>query len=143
MTSRIATVGFAFAVGWIARMTEEMLTATAWGGPFTIFLSWVVIFYLTLFDVGAAILVGQVLRLRPIQAAWMQAGYWVLLLALPPLLVLIFSRPLGLRTIEPVSHYSLMVPLWLHALCYFLIAFALANLPLKRPPDSPASLPGH
>jgi hypothetical protein len=131
---RLLNIGIAFAVVWLARMTEEFLTATGWGGLFTIVFGWVVIFFLSLVYVAAAVLVGQLLRLPVITEAWSCAGCWTLLLAIPPLLVLILSRSLGLRTIDPVSNYSLM-DFWLNSLCYFLIAFPIANLPTRRSPS--------
>ena len=117
-----------FAVGWLVCMVEYGFAASAAGGPFAILLLPVVAAFLSAAYVGAAALAGLLLRLPGVRTVWRETGYKVLLLAVAPLLVLIFSSPLGLRTIDPASNYSVMSP-WLNMLCYFLIVFPLVNLP--------------
>jgi hypothetical protein len=121
----------AFGVGWFTRMLEDSFTTTAWGGPFTVLASWVIIVFLSAVYAVAAVLAGQLLRLPGLQDAWNRAGAWTLLIALPATLVLAFSSALGLRTIDPVSNYSLM-SFGPSVLCHFFIVFPIANLPSKR-----------
>lgn len=130
----------AFGVGWLVRMTEDLLTTTAWGGPFTILVGWIFIVILSAFFAAAALAVGQLFRPLGLKGAWNRAGGWVLFLAVPPALVLAFSSTLGLREVEPVSNYSLMV-FWPWVLCHFFIVFPIANLP-TRPRTTPPPLPG-
>ncbi len=132
----------AFGVGWIARMIEESLTATGWGGPMTILTGWIIIVFLSGFFALAAVFIGQLLSFPAVVAVWTRAGFWTLLLAIPPALVLAFSAKLGLRTIDPISNYSLM-DLWPNSLCHFFIIFPFANLAVKSKVkrDIPPPLP--
>jgi hypothetical protein len=124
-----------FVVGWSVCNVEYMLTGTAWGGIFTILMVPFVAAIFILKCVAAAALLGLILRVPAVEAIWAGEGYFVLLLALPSLLVLVFSSPLGFRTIEPVSGYSMMSP-WPSRLCYFFLVFPFVNLPAKRPVNS-------
>lgn len=130
----------AFGVGWLARMVEDVLTTTAWGGPFTILVGWIFIVVMSAFFAVAALAVGQLFLLLGLKGAWDHAGSLVLFLAVPPALVLAFSSVLGLREVEPVSNYSLMA-FWPWTLCHFFIVFPIVNLPI-RPRTTPPPLPG-
>ena len=136
-TSTKALLGFA--VGWLVCMVEYALTASAAGGPFTILLLPLVAAFLSAVYVGAAALAGLLLRLPGVRTTWRDTGCVVLLLAVPPGLVLIFSSPLGLRSIDPASHYSVMSP-WLSVPCYVLIVFPFVNLPTNAKANPALSL---
>ena len=128
---RIVCVSIAFGVGWLISFLEYLFTATAWGGPFTILMIPVSAAFISALSIGAAALAGLLLRLPRISEVWRLAGYKVLFLALIPVAVLAFSSPLGLRTIEPISGYSLMSP-WVSIPCYVLLVFPFVNLPTKQ-----------
>ena len=124
-----AIVGFA--VGWLVCFVESMLCETAYGGPFTTFVSFVMKFVFTGFAVGAALLVGLVLLIPGIRDLWKRVGLWSRLLSATAVCVIIFATKLGLRTVEPISQYR-MVPFWIWSICLFCIVFPIVNFPKRR-----------
>jgi hypothetical protein len=128
---RIVCVVIGFGVGWAVAFVEYLFTATAWGGPFTILMIPFAAAFISAVGVIAAALAGLLLRLPRIREVWRLAGYKVLFLALIPVAILAFSSLLGLRTIDPVSGYSVMSP-WVSVPCYVLLVFPFVNLPTKQ-----------
>jgi hypothetical protein len=128
---RFINVLIGFGVGWIVSLVEYAFCSTAFGGTFTLLMIPVVAAALSILYVAAAWLVGLLLRLPKVRDVWALAGWKVVLFAIAPLCVLIFSSSLGLRSIEPESGYSMMS--WRIGFpCYFLIVFPFVNLPVKR-----------
>ena len=128
-----AIVGFA--VGWLVIFIESMLCETAYGGPFTILVSFLLKFVFTALAVGAALLVGMVLLIPGVRDLWQRVGFWSLLLSAAGLCVIILASKLGLRTVEPVSNYRMM-PFWIWCLCLFGIVFPIVNLPVRHERDA-------
>ena len=81
--------------------------------------------------VVVAALVGLLLRLPKVRDVWSKLGFGVVFMAIIPIAILALSSPLGLRSIEPNSGYSMMSPAvgWP---CYFFIVFPFVNLPIKQ-----------
>ena len=127
-----AIVGFA--VGWLVLFVESMLCETAYGGPFTILVSFVMKFVFTGIAVCAALLVGLVLLIPGIRDLWRRLGFWSLLLSAAAVCVMVFASKLGIRTVEPVSNYKMM-PFWVWSICLFWIVFPIVNLPTSRKDD--------
>jgi hypothetical protein len=123
------------AVGWLVIFVESMLCETAYGGPFTILLSFIMKFFFAGLATGAAFLVGVVLLVPGIRDFWRRLGFWSLLLSLAGVCVIVFASELGLRTVEPVSNYRMM-PFWIWSFCLFSIVFPIVNLPFDREPDA-------
>jgi hypothetical protein len=130
-TNRIVCALIGFGVGWLASFVEYLFTATAWGGPFTILMIPFAAAFISASSVVVAVLVGLLLRLPRIRDVWRLTGYKVLFLSVIPVTVLVFSSPLGLRTIDPVSGYSLMSA-WVSVPCYVLLVFPFVNLPTMQ-----------
>jgi hypothetical protein len=129
--NRFASALIGLAVGWLICCLEYAFTATAWGGPFTVLMIPVVAGFISGVCVLAATLFGLLLRLSPLRDVWQRVGYKVVFIAVIPVLILAFSSLLGLRSIEPVSGYSMMSP-WVGWPCYFVIVFPFVNLPIEQ-----------
>ena len=140
--ARITFTIVGFVVGWWVCIVESMLCETAYGGPFTIFASFVMKFVFTGVAVGAALLLGRVLIFPGISEIWWRIGYWKLLLSVAPVCLMIFATRLGIRQIEPISNYRMM-PFWIWSACHFLIVFPIVNWPLspERIPNSQERAP--
>ena len=124
-----------FAVGWLVIFVESMFCETAYGGPFTILASFAMKFFFAGLATGAALLLGLVLLAPGIRDVWRRVGFWSLVLSAAAVCVIGFASKLGLRTVEPVSNYSMM-PFWIWSGCLFVIVFPIVNLP--RSDDSNA-----
>jgi hypothetical protein len=122
----LALIGFA--VGWLVAFIEGSLCYTAYGGPFTVLMSFVMEFVFSGVAVGMALLVGLILLTPGVRDLWRRIGYWSLILSVASVGVIIFSSKLGLRNIDPVSNYRIM-PFGIWSLCMFGIVFPIVNLP--------------
>ena len=85
--------------------------------------------------VGAALLVGLFLLTPGVRDVWRRAGHWSLLLSAVPLGVMIFATKLGLRTLDPVSHYQMM-PFGVWSICLDGVVFPIVNLPKRHGCDA-------
>ena len=132
---RFIQAGVAFAVCWLVCFVESMLCETAYGGPFTILVSFILKFIFAGLAVGVAVVVGLLLLIPGVRDLWHRVGYWALLLSAVALAVVVFASRLGLRTVEPVSNYRMM-PFWIWCLCLFGIVFPIVNLPRTHERDA-------
>src|SRR5882757_3666370 len=98
----------AFVVCWVVCFVESMLCETAYGGPFTILVSFILKFAYAGLAVGIALVVGFLLLIPGIRNLWRGVGGWSLLLSAAAITVIIFASKLGLRKVEPVSGYRMM-----------------------------------
>ena len=128
-----ATAGFA--VGFLVIFVESMLCETAYGGPVTILVSFVMKFFFAGIATSAAFLLGLVLLTPGVRDFWRRLGFWSLLLSAAGVCVMVFATNLGLRTVEPVSNYRMM-PFWIWSICLFSIVFPIVNLPTNRETDA-------
>ncbi len=128
---RFFLAALGFAVGWLVIFVESMLCETAYGGPFTIVVSFIMKFVFTAMAVNASLLAGLVLLLPGVRDLWRRIGSWSLLMSVAAVCVMIFATRLGLRTPDPVSYYKMMpFPIW--SACLFAIVFPIVNLPKRR-----------
>jgi len=135
--SRSISILLGFVAAGIVCYIEYIFTATAWGGPFTILIGIpIASAFISGVCVVAAALVGLLLRLPGLRGIWERVGYRVVFIPLIPILIIAFSKSLGLRSTEPISGYSVMSP-WVGFTCYFFIAFPLVNFPVRRKLTSP------
>ena len=132
---RFIQAALAFAVVWLVCFVESMICETAYGGPFTILVSFVLKFIFAGLAVSAAFLVGLLLLIPGIRDLWRRINYWSLLLSAVALTIMIFASKLGLRTVEPVSNYRMM-PFGIWCGCLFWIAFPIVNLPTRHERDA-------
>jgi len=137
--SRLIQAAIAYAVVWLVCFVESMICETAWGGPFTILVSFILKFVFAGFAVVVALVIGILMLITGVRAVWMRVGYWSLLLSAAALAVVVFASRLGLRTIDPASNYRLL-PFWIWFLCLVGIGFPIANLPARRVGNAPNSL---
>lgn len=135
ITRRLILALVGFVLGWLVIFVESMICETAYGGPFTILLSFVMKFVFTGLAVGAALLVGLLLLIPGVRDLWWRVGYWSLFLSATAFCVILFATKLGLRTVDPVSNYRMM-PFWIWCLCLFGIVFPIVNLPSRRERDA-------
>ncbi len=135
--NRLLHAMLGFGIGWLVCLAEYFFTATAWGGHFTILMIPIAAAVVSALSVFVAALLGLLLLLPMIKNFWAGVSYKVAFLALIPLAILVFSKPLGLRTIDSVSGYSLMSP-WVSIPCYVFIVFPFVNLPRKKRRISPS-----
>lgn len=124
-----------FAVGWLVIFVESMVCESAYGGPFTILVSFVMKFFFAGLATSAAFLLGLVLLTPGVRDFWRRLGFWSLLLSAGGVCVMLFASKLGLRTVEPVSNYKMM-PFWVWSICLFSIVFPIVNLPTDRETDA-------
>ena len=85
--------------------------------------------------VGAALLIGLFLLIPGVRDLWRRVGCWSLLLSAVALGVMIFASKLGLRTLDPVSHYQLM-PFGIWSICLIGVVFPIVNLPKSHGRDA-------
>lgn len=128
---RLIQAGVAFAVVWLVCLVESMLCETAWGGPFTILMSFILKFVFAGLAVAVALVLGLLLLIPGVRDLWRRIGYWSLLLSAVVLAVMIFASKLGLRTVDPVSNHRLM-PFGIWCLCLVGIGFPIVNSPIKH-----------
>lgn len=119
------------AVIWLVCFVEFAICDTAWGGLFTIVLSFILKFALGSLAVVIAWAMGFLLRLPRVRSLWLTFGHRSLLLSAVALAIMVFASPLGLRTVDPVSGYRMM-PFWAWFLCLVGIAFPIVNLPKRH-----------
>jgi hypothetical protein len=98
-----------FMAGWLVIFIESILCETAYGGPFTILVSFAMKFFFAGLATGAALLLGLVLLAPGIRDVWRRVGFWSLVLSAAGVCLIGFATKLGLRTVEPVSNYR-MIP---------------------------------
>jgi hypothetical protein len=134
-TRRFIQALVAFVVVWLVCFVESMICETAFGGPFTILVSFVLKFVFAGLAVGIAMLVGLVFFIPVVREAWRRVGYCSLLMSAFALGVIIFASKLGLRTVDPVSNYRTM-PFGIWSICLLGIAFPIVNLPTKGKGDA-------
>jgi len=132
---RVVQAIVGFAVGWLVIFVESMLCETAYGGPFTILVSFVMKFFFAGLATSAAFLIGLVLLTPGIRDFWRRLGFWSLLLSAAGVCVMVFASKLGLRTVEPVSNYRMM-PFWVWSICLFSVVFPIVNLPIYHETDA-------
>jgi hypothetical protein len=121
---RVVQAGVAFAIGWVVCFVESMSCETAWGGPFTILVSFILKFVFAGLAVGLALVVGLLLLIPGVRDLWQRVGCWSLLISVIALTVMIFASKLGLRTTDPVSNYRMM-PFGIWSICLFGIVFPI------------------
>ncbi len=125
----LAIVGFA--VGALVCVVEMGICETAYGGPFTIMVSFILKFAFTGLAVSVSLLGGLILFLPGIRALWRRIGFWSLVLSVAAMCIMIFASKLGIRKVDPVSNYRMM-PFGLWILCLVGIVFPIVNLPSNR-----------
>jgi len=111
-----------------------MICETAWGGPFTILVSFILKFVFAALAVAVALAIGLLLLIPGVRDVWRRVGYWSLLFSAVALTIIIFASNLGLRTVDPVSNYRMM-PFGIWCACLFGIAFPIVNLPTRNEHD--------
>jgi hypothetical protein len=132
---RLFYILIGFTVGWLVYVVEYLLCATAYGGPFTVFTSLLMLpliaGILSGMFVAVAWLVGLLLTLPKVRDVWRFTGYWSILLTVAATGVMVFAAKLGLRTVDPITGYKIMSRLsW--CVCFFSIVFPIVNLPVKE-----------
>lgn len=129
--SRLFQAAVAQAVIWLVCFVEFAICDTAWGGLFTVVLSFVLKSVLGILVVVIAWAMGFLLRLPQVRSWWLAIGHRSLLLSAVALAIMVFASLLGLRTVDPVSGYRMM-PFWAWFLCLVGIAFPIVNLPKRH-----------
>jgi hypothetical protein len=127
---RYIQAGVAYAVVWLACFVESTICETAWGGPFTVLVSFILKFVFAGLAVTVALAIGLLLLIPGIRDLWRRVGDWSLLLSVAALAVMVFASKLGLRTVDPVSNYRMM-PFGIWCLCLVGIGFPIVNLPFR------------
>lgn len=125
----------AFAVVWLVCFVESMIYETAWGGPFTILVSFILKFVFAGTAVGVAFIAGFLLLIPGVRDLWRRVGYWGLLMSAVALAVIVLASKLGLRAVDPVSNYRMM-PFAIWSACLVGIAFPIVNLPARHEHDT-------
>jgi len=123
---RFIQAAVAYAVVWLVCFVESMICETAWGGPFTILVSFILKFVFAGVAVGVAFVVGFLLLIPGVRDLWRRVGYWALLMSAVALAVIVFASKLGLRTVDPVSNYRMM-PFAIWSACLVGIAFPIVT----------------
>lgn len=116
------------AVVWLICFAESMICDTAWGGPLTILMDFILKSALGILAVAIAWAMSLLLFFPRVRSLWQRIGHRILLLSTVALAVMVFASKLGLRTEDPVSGYRMM-PFGAWFLCLVGIAFPIVNLP--------------
>lgn len=103
---RFIHAAVAYAVVWLVCFVESMICETAWGGPFTILVSFILKFVFAGLAVTVALAADLLLLIPGVRDLWRRVGYWSLLLSVAALAVTVFASKLGLRTVDPVFQLS-------------------------------------
>lgn len=128
---RLFQAAVALVIIWLVCLVESAIFETAWGGPFTIVLSFILKFALGSLAVVIAWAMGFLLRLPRVRSWWLAIGHRSLLLSAFALTVMIFASLISLRPVDPVSGYRMM-PFWAWFLCLVGMAFPIVNLPKRH-----------
>lgn len=105
---RLALALIGFAAGWTVCFVEAACYCTAYGGPFTVLVLFLMLFVFVGLAVGVSSLVGLLLRMPGVRDLWQGVGCWSLLVSAGALSVVVLGSKLGLRTVDPVSNYRMM-----------------------------------
>jgi hypothetical protein len=132
---RLIQAAVAYVAVWLVCFVEFINCGTAWGGPFTILVSFILNFAFAGLAVMVALAIGSLLLIPGVRDLWKGFRYWSLLLSATALAVMILASRLGLRTVDPVSNYRIM-PFGIWCACLIGIAFPIVNLPIKRASDA-------
>jgi hypothetical protein len=124
-----------FAVGWLVCFVEAALCYSAYGGPFTVLMMFLMLFVFAGLAVGVSLLGRLLFRIPGVRDLWRGLGYWSLLLSAVALAVMVFASQLGLRKADPVSNYRMM-PFGIWSICLLGIVFPIVNLPSEHERDA-------
>jgi hypothetical protein len=124
-----------FAVGWLVCFVEAACCYSAYGGPFTVLMLFLMLFVFAGLAVGVSWLGGLLLLIPGVRDLWRGVGWWSLLLSAVALAVMLFASKLGLRRVDPVSNYRMM-PLGIWSICLLGIVFPIVNLPSRHERDA-------
>src|SRR5579863_7202271 len=102
ITRRFIQAAVAYAVVWLVCFVESVICESAWGGPFTVFVSFLLKFVIA---VMIAVAFGLLLLIPKVRDLWRRVGHRSLLLSAVALAVMVFASKLGLRKVDPVSNY--------------------------------------
>jgi len=130
-TRRLTLALIGFAAGWLVCFVEAASCYSAYGGPFTVLMLFLMLFVFAGLAVGVSLLAGLLLLIPGVRDLWRGVGLWSLLLAGVALAVMIFASKLGLRTVDPVSNYRMM-PFGIWSGCLVGIVFPIVNLPPRH-----------
>lgn len=131
--SILALIGFA--VGWMVCFVEAAFCYSAYGGPFTVLMLFLMLFVFAALAVGLSLLAGLLLLIPRVRDLWRRVGYLSLLSSAVAVVVMVFASMLGLRTIDPVSNYRMM-PFGIWSICLLGIVFPIVNLPQRHERDA-------
>lgn len=127
---RCGAIAVALVAAWIVYMIEMM--ATVYDGCLSLLLQPFMGVLTSVFLVGAALLVGLVLKVPGIAAWWRGTQAWAAAMAVGSVLVLLFGRLFGLgQTVtrwETGAELEILRP-DVAMVAYFGLVFALANWP--------------
>jgi SNF family Na+-dependent transporter len=129
----LALIGFA--VGWLVCFVEAACCYSAYGGPFTVLMLFLMLFVFAGLAVGISLLAGLLLRIPGVRDLWRGVEDWSLLLSAAAVAVMVFASKLGLRTVDPVSNYRMM-PFGIWVVCLLGIVFPIVNLPSRHERDA-------
>jgi hypothetical protein len=133
LLARALAVVAAFAVGWVVYMVGMVLTV--YDGLLSLIFQPIMAGLWSGFVVVLSLLVGLVLRVRPVSRVWNGSRGWAVLIISVSLFVLIFGYFLGLTYVginpETEAEVEMLHPAAAMA-CYFSLLFAIANWPVRR-----------
>ena len=135
ITRRLILAAIGFAVGWLVCFVEAACCYSAYGGPFTVLMLFLMLFVFAGLAVGLSLLAGLLLVIPGVRDLWRGVGLWSLLLSAVALTVVIFASKLGLRTVDPVSNYRMM-PFGVWSVCLMGIVFPIVNFPARHKRDA-------
>ena len=131
MMGRALAIAIAFGLGWIVYMIGMVLTV--YDGCVSLILQPFLAALTSAVFVGAALLVGLVLRIPPLSRWWNSTWLWAVLLAAASLFLLTFGYFLGVTYLgtDPETGSQMVM---LHPAAaiggYFFALFAVANWPV-------------
>lgn len=131
--SRASAVFVAFCIGWLVYMVAMVLTV--YDGLLSLIFQPILAALWSGFVVGLSLLVGLLLRLRPVSRVWNGSRRWAALIAITSVFILVFGYFVGITYIgvDPDTQQEIKI---LHPAAalggYFFLLFSIANWPIRK-----------